>query len=82
MSVAHDDQRAEAEVLAALDDLGHAIDRHDRVLQIELRWIDLFTSTVHKIMILRSWNTEFRIQNSESQPSHSVFCILFSVFCV
>jgi hypothetical protein len=37
VAVADDDQRAEAQVLAALDDLGHAVDRDDGVLQVELR---------------------------------------------
>ena len=37
VAVADDDQRAEAEVLAALDDLGDAVDVDDRVLQLELR---------------------------------------------
>ena len=37
VAVADDDQRAEAQVLAALDDLGDAVDRHDRVLDVELR---------------------------------------------
>ena len=40
VAVADDDQRAEAQVLAALDDLGHAVDRDDGVLDVELRRID------------------------------------------
>src|SRR5207245_11120626 len=45
VSVADDDERAEAQVLAALDDLRHAVDRDDRVLDVELRRVDAFTST-------------------------------------
>jgi hypothetical protein len=41
VAVADDDQRAEAQVLAALDDLGDAADVDDRVLQLELRRVDL-----------------------------------------
>ena len=37
VAVADDDQRAEAEVLAALDDLGDAVDVDDLVLELELR---------------------------------------------
>ena len=37
VAVADDDQRAEAQVLAALDDLRHAVDRHHVVLDVELR---------------------------------------------
>ena len=37
VAVADDDQRAEAQVLAALDDLGDAADVDDRVLQVQLR---------------------------------------------
>src|SRR6185436_8610022 len=35
--ITHHDERAEAEILAALDDLRHAIDRDDGVLDLELR---------------------------------------------
>ena len=42
VTVADDDQRAEAQVLAALDDLGDAADVDDRVLQVQLRGVDLF----------------------------------------
>jgi hypothetical protein len=38
--VTDNDERAEAEVFAALDDLGHAVDGNDCVLQLQLRWID------------------------------------------
>ena len=37
VAVADDDQGAEAQVLAALDDLRHAVDRDDGVLDVELR---------------------------------------------
>ncbi len=40
--VADDDQRAEAQVLAALDDLGDAVDGDHRVLQVELRAGSIF----------------------------------------
>jgi len=40
VTVADDDQSAEAQVLAAFDDLRHAIDGHDGVLDIKLPWID------------------------------------------
>ena len=36
MAVADDDQGAEAQVLAALDDLRDAVDRDDGVLELEL----------------------------------------------
>jgi hypothetical protein len=42
VTVTDDDQRAEAQVLAALDDLRDTADRHHRVLQLELRRVDLF----------------------------------------
>src|SRR5688572_2842745 len=48
MTVADDNQRTEAQVLAALDDLRHAIDRDDGVLDLELRRIDLLTSPIHQ----------------------------------
>ena len=35
-----DDERAEAEVLSALHDLGDAIDGNNRILQLKLRHID------------------------------------------
>src|SRR5205085_594934 len=44
VAVADDDQRAETEILAALDDLGHAVDRDDRVLDVELRRVDPLAS--------------------------------------
>src|SRR5919201_1359505 len=44
VAVADDDERAEAQVLAALDDLGDPVDRDDGVLDVELRGIDPFTS--------------------------------------
>ena len=47
VAVADDDQRAEAQVLAALDDLGDAADVHDRVLQVQLRGVDLFSCFNH-----------------------------------
>ena len=47
VAVADDDQRAEAQVLAALDDLGDAADVDDRVLQVQLRRVDLFASFNH-----------------------------------
>ena len=34
--VAHDDERRKAEVLAALDDLGDAVDRNDLIFQVGL----------------------------------------------
>src|SRR5947208_974941 len=40
MAVADDNQGAEAQVLAAFDHLGDAVDRHHRVLDVELRRID------------------------------------------
>jgi hypothetical protein len=42
MAVTDHDQRAEAQVLAALDDLGHTVDRNHRVLDVELPGVDLF----------------------------------------
>jgi hypothetical protein len=36
VAVANDDERAEAQVLAALDDLRDAADVDDRVLEVEL----------------------------------------------
>src|SRR5581483_2115411 len=45
VAVTDDDERREAQVLAALDDLRHAVDRDDGVLDIELRRIDSFAST-------------------------------------
>src|SRR5262249_23409094 len=47
VAVADDDQRAEAEVLAALDHLRDAADVDDRVLQVELRRVDFFASFKH-----------------------------------
>src|SRR5262249_22428805 len=44
MSVADDDQRAEAQVLAALDDLRDAVNRNDRVLDVELACVNPFAS--------------------------------------
>jgi hypothetical protein len=49
VAVADDDQRAEAEVLAALDDLGDAADVDDRVLQVQLRGVDLFACFNHVV---------------------------------
>ena len=45
VAVANDHQRAEAQVLAALDHLGHAVDRHHVVLDVELRRIDSLASS-------------------------------------
>src|SRR6187431_1961733 len=50
VAVADDDQRAEAQVLAALDDLGDAADVDDRVLQVQLRRVDAFTSLDHSFL--------------------------------
>jgi len=47
MTIADDDQGAEAQVLAALHDLRHAIDRDHVVLDVELAGVDLFPSAVH-----------------------------------
>src|SRR5688572_9288295 len=55
MPVANDDQRAEAQVLAALDDLRHAIDRDDGVLDLELRRIDLLTRPIHQCHFRQSF---------------------------
>ena len=46
VAVADDDQRAEAQVLAALDHLGHAVDRDDGVLDVELRRVDALTCCI------------------------------------
>src|SRR6266480_497451 len=45
--VADDDQRAEAQVLAALDHLGNAADVDDRILQVQLRRVDALTRFNH-----------------------------------
>src|SRR5262245_54180449 len=47
VTVADDNQSAEAQVLAAFHDLGHTIDGHDRVLDLWLRSVDLFARSVH-----------------------------------
>src|SRR6478735_7985915 len=44
---ADDDQSAEAQVLAALDDLGDAVDGHDGVLEVELGRVDLLIEIKH-----------------------------------
>src|SRR4029077_13594810 len=44
VTVADDDEGAEAQVLAALDDLRHAVDRDDGVLDVELACVDPLTS--------------------------------------
>ncbi len=43
--VAHHDQRTEAEALAALDDLGDAVDEDNLVDQLFLVIVDLFESS-------------------------------------
>src|SRR5207244_2980825 len=47
--IADDDERAEGQVLAALHDFRHAVDRHDSVLDIELARIDSLTSAHLKL---------------------------------
>src|SRR5258708_40014701 len=47
VAVADHHQRAEAQVLAALDDLGDAADVDDRVLQVQLRRVDTFACFDH-----------------------------------
>jgi hypothetical protein len=47
--VADDHQGAEAQVLAALDDLGDAVDGDDGVLQVELRRVDLLACSNHSL---------------------------------
>ena len=53
-AIADDDQRAETQVLAALDDLRHAADRHHGVLQLEVRRIDLLSRVLHTLLSLRT----------------------------
>src|SRR5688500_9416670 len=48
VAVADDHQRAEAQVLAALDDLRHAVDRDDGVLDLQLRRLDFLPIAVHQ----------------------------------
>jgi hypothetical protein len=40
LSVTHNDERAEIEALAALDNFGNAVDKHDLVLKAQFVWID------------------------------------------
>ena len=47
VAVADDDQRAEAQVLAALDDLRHAADVDDRVLQFQPGRVNLLARFRH-----------------------------------
>jgi hypothetical protein len=46
-AVAHHDQGAEREVLASLDDLGHAVDRHDLVLELQAGDFDFLDRCSH-----------------------------------
>ena len=61
MAVADHDERAEAQVLAALDDLGDAADVHDRVLQIDLRRVD-FLSCVNHIISFQLPASSFQLR--------------------
>jgi hypothetical protein len=49
MAVADDNQRTEAQVLAALHDLRHAVDRNHGVFDVELRWINAFADSHLKL---------------------------------
>ncbi len=42
--VADHNQRAEAEIFTAFHDFSDAVDRHDGVFQLQLRWIDSLRS--------------------------------------